>query len=94
MAIATEETLKVTSKVMYRGCSVCCASVAVLMFPISVKAISSPYFLYSLENALTLILMMMVGPALVSVILCYLSRRKRVPSAEMASITDWSYDVP
>lgn len=94
MAIATEESLKATSKVMYRGCSVCCASMTVLMLLMVIQSILSTFSTYTVENVLVLILVMVVGPALVSVILCYLGRQKRAPSAETASITDWSYDEP
>ena len=86
MAIATEESLKATSKVMYRGCSFCCASITVLMSLMVIQSISSPFSPYTIENALVLILVMVVGPALVSVILYYLARRKRVPSAETVPI--------
>ncbi|MHA2380385.1 MAG: hypothetical protein ACXADO_05995 [Candidatus Thorarchaeota archaeon] len=94
MAIATEETLKETAKVMYRGCSVCCAFVAVLMFATLAQLISAPYSPYTPEEALTVVLVMAVGPALVSVILYYLSRQKRVPSDDTTPIMDWSDDEP
>ncbi|MFX1441358.1 MAG: hypothetical protein ACFFFD_14015 [Promethearchaeota archaeon] len=93
MATATGEGLDATARVMYRGCSVCCAFVAVFMLMAVLQSILAPYSPLNLDNVLTLIVLMVLVPMLLSVILYHMSRPRRRPLDD-TSPNDWSNDWP
>ena len=91
MATATGEGLDATARVMYRGCSICCAFVAVFMLMAVVQSILAPYSPLTMDNILMLIVLMVLMPMFVSVILYRMSRQKRKSLADTSS-GDWSDD--
>jgi hypothetical protein len=93
MAMATGESLDATAKVMYRGCSICCAFVAVFMLMAVVQSILAPYSPLTMDNILMLIVLMVLIPMLMSVILYRMSRQKR-RSLDDTSPDNWSNDWP
>ncbi|MFX0054033.1 MAG: hypothetical protein ACFFAX_08310 [Promethearchaeota archaeon] len=91
MATATGEGLDATARVMYRGCSICCAFVAVFMLSAVIQSILAPYYSLTQDEVLLLIVLMVLTPMLMSVILYRMSRQKRKSLADISS-GDWSDD--
>ncbi|MFW9802866.1 MAG: hypothetical protein ACFFFC_09455 [Candidatus Thorarchaeota archaeon] len=91
MATGSGESLDATLRVMYRGCSICCAFVSVFMLMAVVQSILAPYSPLTMDNILMLIVLMVLMPMLLSVILYRMSRQKRKSLAD-TSLGDWSDD--
>ena len=89
MATATGETLDATARVMYRGCSICCAFSTLILAFIVVQALTGPYApTHTVEGTLALILLMVVVPVLLSFTFYYLSRKREIPHADIDSERD------
>ncbi|MFW9887735.1 MAG: hypothetical protein ACFFER_06100 [Candidatus Thorarchaeota archaeon] len=93
MATASGEGLDATARVMYRGCSICCAFVTIFMLMAVVQSILAPYYSRTQDEILLLIILMVLAPMLMSVILYRMSRQKRKSLADTSS-GDWSGDWP